>query len=162
MTQAPIVQKTLILGLGNPLREDDGIGLRVVQDLATRDLPDDVEIMDGGTRGLELVTLLEGRRRVIVVDAAEMGREPGDVKRFSMAEAHLPGTEKQLSVHSAGLGDALLLAEALGVLPQELVIFGIQPASLEWGTTLSPKLERTIPRVVGGILAELAKAAPLP
>ena len=162
MTRAPEVPDTLIIGLGNPLREDDGIGLRVVQDLATRNLPDDVEVMDGGTRGLELVTLLETRRRVIVVDTVEMGREPGEFERFSMAEVRPSGAEKQLSVHSAGLGDALLLAEVLGVLPNELVIFGIQPESLEWGTTLSPKLEQAIPRVVEGILTELAKAAPLP
>jgi hydrogenase maturation protease len=155
------MKKTLIIGLGNTLRKDDGIGPRVVQDLANHDLPKDVEIIDGGTRGLELVTLLEGRQRVIVIDAAEIGKKPGEIERFSLGEARLLDAGRQISVHSAGLGDALLLADALGVLPQAVVIYGIQPASLDWDPELSPELEQVIPRVVESILDELKTSAAL-
>jgi hydrogenase maturation protease len=125
-------------------------------------LPDGAEVMDGGTRGLDLVAVFEGRQRVIVVDAAELGREPGEFRRFTTAEVHLRGAGRQLSVHSSGLGDALLLAEALDVLPQELIIFGVQPAKLDWGAGLSPEVEEALPKIVRGILAELDRPAPLP
>ena len=65
---------SLIIGLGNPLRGDDGVGVRVVQALAERALPAGVEVVDGGTQGLGLVSLLEGQKRVILVDAADVGK----------------------------------------------------------------------------------------
>jgi hydrogenase maturation protease len=123
---------TLIVGLGNPLRGDDGIGMRVVQALGERELPSDVEVMDGGTQGLGLVPLLEGRQRLIVIDAAEVGRAPGQFVCFTPDEARLLGDDPWLSVHAAGLREVLFLAQALGMLPDEVIIFGVQPASLAW------------------------------
>jgi hydrogenase maturation protease len=147
---------TLVLGLGNPLRGDDGIGSRVVQSLAGQALPDGVEVVDGGTPGLGLVSLMEGRRRVIVIDAANVGRAPGEFVCFTPAEARLLGEDPHLSIHDAGLRDALLLAEALQVLPDEVLVVGVQPARLDWDDDLSPEVEATVPRIVGCILNKLA------
>jgi len=145
---------TLIIGLGNPLRGDDGVGVRVAQTLAEQTLPNGVEVVDGGTQGLGLVSLLEGQQRVILIDAAEMGKSPGQFVRFTMDEAYLPGEDQSLSIHAAGLRDALLLARALGVLPDELVIFGVQPASIEWDSVLSPQVEATLPDLIRAVLKE--------
>jgi hydrogenase maturation protease len=147
---------TLVIGLGNSLRGDDGVGVRVAQILAAQALPDDVEVVDGGTQGLGIVNLMEGRQRVILVDAADVGIDSGEFVRFTLDEARLLGDDRHLSVHAAGLRDALLLAQALEVLPDEVVIFGVQPANLEWDSTLSPQVEAALPSLVAAVLAEVA------
>ncbi|MFN2292165.1 MAG: hydrogenase maturation protease [Anaerolineae bacterium] len=146
---------TLVVGLGNPLRADDGVGARVAQALSEQELPGDVEVVEGGTLGLDLVNLMEGRRRVILVDAAEMGRTPGEFVRFGLDEVSLLGEDHYVSVHAAGLRDALLLAQVLGALPDEIVIFGVQPASLDWRDTLSPAVEECLPHLIAAVQAEL-------
>jgi hydrogenase maturation protease len=148
----------LVLGLGNPMRGDDGVGIRVIQSLAGQTLPDGVEVVDGGTQGLGIVNLMEGRRRVIVIDAANVGKAPGEFVCFAPADACLLGDDQYLSVHSAGLRDALLLAKVLQVLPDEVVIVGVQPATLDWDDGLSPEVEAAVPRIVGCILDELEAA----
>jgi hydrogenase maturation protease len=137
------------------MRGDDGIGMRVIQTLMAEALPQDVEVAEGGTKGLGLVNLMEGRRRVILVDAADVGLAPGRFVRFTTQEARLLGDDRPLSVHCAGLRDALLLGEALDLLPDEIVIYGVQPATLDWGDTLSPQVEAAVPGLVRSILDEL-------
>jgi hydrogenase maturation protease len=124
--------------------------------LQAQALPDGVEVVDGGTQGLGLVALMEGRRRVILVDAAEVGRSPGKFVRFTPQEARFLGTNQHLSVHAAGLREALLLAQALNVLPDEVIIFGVQPANLEWSNALSPQVKAVLPELVEAVLAEVA------
>ena len=148
-------RETLVIGLGNPLRGDDGVGVRIVQALATLQLPGGVEVVDGGTLGLELVSLMEGWQRVILVDAANVGRSHGEFVRFGLDEARLLGSSEQISVHAAGLRDALLLAQVLGVLPEEVVIYGVQPAHLDWDAELSPEVEAAVPKIARCILEEL-------
>lgn len=155
------VASTLVLGLGNPLRGDDGIGVRVVEALIANPLPVGVEVIDGGTQGLGVVPLLEGRERLIVVDAANLGQEPGAHKRFALNEVRFLGTDTQIVIHEAGLREALLLAEALGFLPQDTVFYGIQPGSLEWEEGLSAPVQVAVQQVTGRILAELYKSKPL-
>jgi hydrogenase maturation protease len=146
---------TLIIGLGNPLRGDDGVGGRVVQALAEQALPDGVEVVDGGTEGLGIISLMQGRRRVILVDAADIGQDPGQFVRFSLQEVRLLGDDEHLSVHATGLRDVLLLAQALDILPDETIIFGVQPASLDWDSALSPEVEAALPELSAAVLAEL-------
>jgi hydrogenase maturation protease len=146
---------TLVVGLGNPLRGDDGVGVRVAQALAAGALPPGVEVVDGGTQGLGLVNPMEGRGRVILVDAADVGRPPGQFVCFTLDEAHLPGDDQHLSVHAAGLRDALLLARALEMLPPEVIIFGVQPASLEWEEALSPQVEAALSGLIAAVMAEI-------
>jgi hydrogenase maturation protease len=149
------VPETLVVGLGNPLRGDDGIGVRVAQALIARPLPAGVEVVDGGTQGLALVNLLEDRRRAILVDAANVGRAPGEFVRFTPDEVKLLGEGRGLSIHEAGLRDVLLLAEVLGVLPAQVVILGVQPANLEWDQDLSPAVQAALPELVAAVLEEL-------
>ena len=159
---SPHRPSSAIIGLGNPLRGDDGVGVRVTELLAAQRLPQDVAVVDGGTQGLGIVSLMEGRQRVILVDAADVHEAPGQFVRFTLdevdllGESTLLGEQQQLSVHNAGLRDALLLARALGVLPQEVVVFGVQPAKMEWESTLSPEVEAALPGLLAAILAELA------
>jgi hydrogenase maturation protease len=152
---------TLIIGLGNPLRGDDGVGITVARALSERMLPAGVEVVDGGTQGLGLVSVMEGRRRVILVDAADVGQAPGTFVRFALHEARLRGDDQPLSVHAAGLREALLLAQALGTLPDQVIIFGVQPASVDWNDALSPEIKAALPALVKAVRAEALHRGPL-
>jgi hydrogenase maturation protease len=132
------------------------VGVRVIQALRAQALPDDVEVVDGGTQGLGLVALMEGRQRLILVDAAEVGRSPGEFVRFTPQEARFLGTDSHLSIHAAGLREVLLLAQTLDVLPDEVIIFGVQPANLEWSSALGAQVQAALPRLVEAVLAEIA------
>jgi hydrogenase maturation protease len=149
------VRHVLILGLGNPLLGDEGIGVRVVEELQGLELPDGVTVVEGGTAGLGLIGLMEGYQKVIIVDAADMGHPPGCVVRFTPLEAQLKTVEAPLSLHQIGLGEALTLAEALEVAPAERIIIGVQPRQVEMGAGLSPEVERAIPKIIRTILGEL-------
>jgi hydrogenase maturation protease len=149
------VKRTLVLGLGNPLLGDEGIGVRVVEELKGLTLPDGVTVVEGGTAGLGLIGLMEGYQRVIIVDAADMGHPPGRVVRFTPLEAQFKTAEAPLSLHQIGLGEVLALADALEVAPAELVVIGVQPSRVEVGTGLSPEVEGAIPQIIRIILDEL-------
>jgi hydrogenase maturation protease len=146
----------LILGLGNLLQCDDGIGCRIAQELERRALPDDVEVIDGGTPGVGLLNLLEGRRRAIIIDAAEMGITPGEFKRFGTADVLLTGSAQRISLHRTGIADALALARELKMPLPEIIFFGVQPARVDWQDGLSQPVQTAIPQVIKAILNELS------
>ena len=155
------MNETLVLGLGNPWRGDDGFGTAVIRWLQVRGLPPGVMAVDGGTPGLELVLTLAGDpkgrpyHRALIVDAADLGRAPGEWMRFTPAQAHLRADGARLSVHAAGLAEALALGEALGTLPEEVVIFGVQPAWLDWQPGLSAEAQAAVSIVGQAVLQEL-------
>lgn len=148
----------LVLGLGNALRGDDGVGPAVVDVLAGHaDLGEAVSVVDGGTPGLETVLYLQGCDRAIIVDAAEMGMKPGAWARFTTSEADLRGSYTGLrgTLHGAGLAEALELGEALGILSGDIVIYGIQPGEVGWSTGLSDVVQQSLPAVCAAIIDEL-------
>ncbi len=149
------MKPTLILGLGNPLQADDGIGCRAAEQLEKCTLPDNVQVLDGGTPGVGLVNLFEGRERVIIIDAAEMGREPGTVVRFQPEDVALTGSIDRVSLHRSGVADALNLARALSIELPEIVVFGVQPARVEWDAALSPAAQAAIPHLIDAVLTEI-------
>ncbi len=153
----PAAARTLILALGNPLRGDDGVGPAVAECLQKADLPPGVTVQDGGTPGLETALLLQGYDRVLIVDAAEMGREPGEWVRFTTAEVTLQADDLhgRVAVHYAGLAEALALAEALDLLPAEIVIYGIQPLNTDLAEALSAPVQAAVPAVCAAILDAL-------
>jgi hydrogenase maturation protease len=149
------VKHTLILGLGNPLLGDEGIGVRAAEELKELQLPEGVEVVEGGTGGLRLIGLMEGYQRVIIVDAADMGQPPGRVVRFTLSEVRFKTVEPPLSLHQIGLGEVLALAEALEVAPAEVIVIGVQPGRVEAGTGLSPEVEGAIPQIITMVFDEL-------
>jgi hydrogenase maturation protease len=150
--------RILILGLGNPLCGDDGLGARAAEMLSKKHLPDSVEVRQAGTPGWELPLLLEGWPRVILIDAVEMGLMPGARRRFNPEEVRLIATGKFFSVHEPDLATGLALAEALDLLPEELVVFGVEPESCEPGTKLNQKTEQALDGLVEDILNEVNKS----
>lgn len=149
------MKRTLILGLGNPLQGDDGMGCRIAETLQRQTLPDDVEVIDGGTPGIGLLNLFEGRQCVIIVDAAEMGMNAGEYRRFEPHEIVLTGSNQRFSLHRTGVIDALALARALNIALPKIVFFGVQPARVEWRETLSPAVQAALLRVIEAVLREV-------
>lgn len=150
-----VLRPILVLGLGNPLQADDGVGCRVIEALAGRELPSHVEALDGGTPGVGLLNLLEDRRRVIIVDAAEMGREAGTVVRFRSEDVTLTGSAERFSLHRTAVADALALAQALGLALPEIIFYGVQPGRVGWCDELGPEVAAAVPRLVDAIVAEV-------
>ena len=150
----------LVLGIGNILLKDEGVGVHAVRDLTARAergrpaLPDGVELYDGGTFGIDLLDTLANRRKVIVIDAVRADAAPGTVLRFTAADL-AQREEADLSLHQVGLCETLAMARQLGCAPEEVVIFGIVPATLEAGLEVSPQVAAVMPKVVELVLAEL-------
>jgi hydrogenase maturation protease len=145
----------LVLGLGNALMGDDALGVRAVEELRNRfRFPEEVNVLDGGTLGLDLLPRLEGVERLVIIDALEMGASPGTVFRLSGEEVPRAFASK-LSVHQVGVQDLLAVAELQGHLPGELVVWGAQPASVELGLELSSPVRKALPEVVAGVTRDL-------
>jgi len=146
----------LILGLGNLLLRDEGVGVHAVQALGERyQLPDEVEIVDGGTSGMELLDALCGRDHVIVCDAIRSDAQPGSVQRID--GDRLAGFfATRISPHQLGLSEVLANLELLGERPKRLTIIGVVPEALGLGTELSAAGRRGMEQSIDFILEDLA------
>ena len=141
----PDVKPILILGVGNLLLKDEGIGIHFVQKLQKEPLPPDVEVLDGGTRGLDLLMLMEGRKLVVVVDCARLGEKPGTVRVFGPKDI-VPERNRGFSVHGLNLASALEFGERLGKLPK-IFIVGVEPQSIEIQIGLSDVVKEALPAI---------------
>jgi hydrogenase maturation protease len=147
--------RVLVLGLGNAVMSDDALGGRVVAELQHRySFPEEVSVMDGGTLGLDLLPHLEGIDRLLIVDALEMNAPPGSVFRLE-GEAVPRAFASKLSVHQMGVQDLLAVCELQGHLPGELVVWGVQPGSLELSLELTPAVAAALGPLVAAVVKEL-------
>lgn len=129
--------RLLILGLGNLLCRDDGLGVLVAQAIAeTRDIPEGARVLDGGTLGLSLLPYLEDAERAILVDAIQADTPPGSIVRLE-GDAVGPAVAARLSVHQVGVSDLIEAARWRGRVPPTLVLLGIVPETIELGVGLS-------------------------
>lgn len=148
--------KNLVLGVGNLLLSDEGVGIHAVRRLVeTGALPEDVEIVDGGTAGLSLLVYLEGVDRLVIIDAVETGGPPGTMVRLAGDQVPAYMAQK-VSPHEITLPDFLAAARLRDLYPKEVVIWGVQPGSLEVGVELTPDLAAGLERLVGCVAAEFA------
>lgn len=156
MSAARSRRPVLVLGIGNILLCDEGVGVRVIEQMQKMHLPDNVELVDGGTAGADLMGVLAERQKVIVIDAVRADREPGTVLRFTADDLVRPGGVG-MSLHELGLGEALTMTRQLGCEPKDVVVFGIKPKDIKCGLELSEEIAASVPRVVELVLAEIAK-----
>ncbi|MDD2541694.1 MAG: HyaD/HybD family hydrogenase maturation endopeptidase [Desulfuromonadaceae bacterium] len=145
----------LVLGIGNLVMSDDAVGVLVAQRLQ-RDyrFADNVEIMDGGTLGLDLLPKLENITHLIIIDAVETGKEAGTCVRLYGQELPI-ALQTKISPHQMGLKDLLAVSELTGHLPKEMVLIGVQPGSIEMEIGLTADVEAQFNVLVSGVLAEL-------
>jgi len=156
--QAP--PRTLVLGLGNPIRSDDGVGVVALRCLEEDPrFPGTVGLLEGGTKGLELVAYISGMSRLLVLDAVDVGAVAGTIVCIRGTElCSLPGSG---NVHDLALADILNALRLLGQEPQETVLLGIQPRTTELGTSLSKSVETSLPLLVDAAIAQLSLWVPV-
>lgn len=149
--------RTVILGIGNIILSDEGVGVRAAEALtAAYELPADVEMIDGGTAGMELLGPLAGVDLLLVLDAIMAGRAPGTVVTLVGAEVPVFFRSK-LSPHQISICDVLAGLEFSGEAPKDLVLIGCEPQSLELGLELTPTIAAQLPKMVRLAVAELAR-----
>ncbi|NTU41903.1 MAG: HyaD/HybD family hydrogenase maturation endopeptidase [Nitrospirales bacterium] len=141
-----------VIGLGNILLTDEGIGVHTLNALQERySFSPEVELIDGGTMGLDLLPFLEGRDKVLIIDAVDFGKEPG-FTGMVRGEAIPSVLNSKISVHHLNLGDVLFSAKVMGIMPQEILLIGTQPASLAVGLSMTaeiaPKMETMVEMAV--------------
>jgi hydrogenase maturation protease len=161
--------RVVVVGIGNVLNGDDGLGPFVARTLqGAFDFPGDVEVVDAGTPGMDLVSMLHGTEAVILLDAVRDRGAPGDVRRYDRASILEGGVPTPMSPHEPGVRAALLTLEFRGGGPSDVVLWGAIPADLELGTRLSAAVRAAVPAILDGVLADLrrlgieARRAPSP
>lgn len=150
----------IVIGLGNPIMADEGIGSAVVGALAglaeAGKLPtENVEYLDGGCGGMYLLHSIAERKKVILIDCARMGLEPGAIRRFTPDEVQTVKQMTHLSLHEVDILRVLELAEMIGQCPEEIVIFGIEPAKIEPHIGLTDVLQRRLPDYLADIVRDI-------
>ncbi|MCL2717044.1 MAG: HyaD/HybD family hydrogenase maturation endopeptidase [Alphaproteobacteria bacterium] len=145
----------LVLGLGNSLLSDEGVGVRIVEALeAGFSLPDQVELVDGGTTGMELFDIVADRDCVIVADAVKASKAPGSVIRLENDDIRVI-FETHFSPHQLGLSDLLAALRLVDKAPSRVLVIGVVPESLELGLDLSPSVAAGRDQAVAMIVKEL-------
>ena len=148
---------TLVLGLGNILLGDEGVGAQVAQRLqALYRFPEGTRVVDGGTLALDLLPDVEDTDRLVVIDAVDMGGAPGEVVRI--VDDEVPAfLSMKVSPHQMGLADILSAARLRGRLPERLVLWGVQPGVIDTTLELSPPVAGRIDALMDGVLADLSR-----
>ena len=154
-----------VFGLGNILMSDDGLGPYVIKVLeASYAFPPDVEILDAGTPGLELSTILEDSGALIIVDTVRSDDVPGSVKTYRRDDVLEHPPAQRITPHDPGLKETLLVLELQGETPPGVFVVGVVPRSVEYGIGLSDEVRAAVPAAIEAIIEELAslgqKAAP--
>ena len=152
--------RTLVLGVGNAWRSDDGAGVAVAERLRPHAGRFDVLVQSG--EGTSLMAAWEGAPSVIVIDAARSGSAPGTVHRLDAAVDRIPSDFLHYSTHAFGVAEAIEMARALGTLPERLILYGIEGMRFEAGTGLTPPIADAVERVVEEIVAQVDVGASRP
>ena len=144
----------LVLGIGNTLLADDGVGLEVLE-LLRPELADDprIELVDGGTQGLMLLGLLEGRQSLLLLDAIQLGAAPGHVHHVSAAQRL--SFPRGTGAHAGNASELLDAAHLLGSLPARVELVGVEPSDLSTRVGLSPVVDAALPAALAVARSEL-------
>ena len=152
-------KKIVVLGMGNLLLRDEGVGIHVIRALQNSPLPTsvDLEIVDGGTSP-DVLHLTHEADKLVIIDAVAGGGEPGSVYRFQVEDI-TPEGQHIVSLHQIGLIESLETMEYMGARPKNSVIIGVEPKEIDWGLELSPELREEVPQIVGIVLEEIMEQA---
>lgn len=146
----------LVLGVGNTLLKDEGVGVHVARRLQDMDLPENVEVLEGGVLGLDLLDHLEEREKIIVVDAVDGDVGPGAIYRLTRKDIEVGNTRCLTSLHEIDLPQVFATADLMGIKIEPMVLIGVQPKDMSMGyDELTPEVEAAIPKVIELVLKEI-------
>ncbi len=143
----------LILGVGNTIQMDDGIGVHVIEEMKKNLLPENIDLFDGGTLGYDLLGIIEGREKIIVVDAVKGQQSPGTLYKFTPDD--VPRDNNYDSLHQLGIIEAIRLAGLQDKAPEQTVIIGVEPEVIDWGLSLTDTVKGKIPRIIDMVMDEI-------
>lgn len=153
----------LVLGIGNVLLRDEGVGVVVARALVEAQaagrvhLPRETEIVDGGTLGLDLLPMFQDASAVVLVDAVNLGQAPGTVTILRDDDVQA-AFSRHVSPHQIGVGDLVAAARLMGTMPERLTLVGIQPGDIAIGLELSEPVAAAVEVAVEAVRRELAPA----
>jgi hydrogenase maturation protease len=145
--------RTIILGIGNLLLADEGVGVHIARALRQEGLPENVEALEVGTAFLDALPEIERADRIIIVDAMRADHAPGTVYRVPFDDCVKP--ECIASLHGFDLSRTIYLAGR--ETPPEVIVIGVEPARIDWGTELSPEIQEMVPLILEAVRAEIAQ-----
>lgn len=147
--------KVTIIGVGNILLQDEGVGVRAIEMLRERfEFPEDVAIIDGGTMGLDLLPFIDNTDRLLLIDAIDLKKEPGSIGIIEDKE--IPAVMKtKISPHQIGLSDLFAVMRLLEKEPERISVIGVQPKSVQTGTELSARVRQSLNDLIGAIIDKL-------
>ena len=144
----------IIIGVGNPYRGDDAVGLFIARQLQGQ-VPANVEVHENFGEVASMMELFEDAQAVILLDAASSGSEAGRIFRFGAAKEKMPVELFRYSTHAFSIPEAVELARALGQLPPTTIVYGVEGKGFETGESMSPEVEASARKVVDLVLEEI-------
>jgi len=151
-------KKIVVLGIGNELLSDEGIGVHVVRELKKMNiLPTEIEVIEGGTEGFGLINIIIESDRLIIIDSLKGGSKPGTIYKFNIEEALNTPDLFKTSVHQIGILEVINLSGLIGKTPETTVI-GVEPMDVRAGMELSPEIKVKIPRIIELVREEIEQS----
>ncbi len=144
-----------VVGIGNILMGDDGVGIHAVLNLREMNLPESIEIFNAGTDAFYALESMEGRNKAIILDAYQGNNTPGTLYRFTFQKLGEWKHAYRLSIHDLNFIDILMGVKEAYTLPHEIVFIGMEPAVLDWSTELSSQARAALPMLIELVLREL-------
>jgi len=145
----------LVIGLGNTLLKDEGVGVRCVEYLKNSNLVEGIKLVDGANLGFDLLEEMKGFEKVVIVDAVDMGKEPGHIAGFDAEQILSLSSGKKFSLHEIGLVDVIQVGKRIGYNFSKVRIVGIQPGEVSWSDSLSETVIKKLPALAERVLKEI-------
>jgi len=144
----------MVVGIGNYILQDEGVGVHAINRLMEMDLPDGVELVDGGTHSYDLVDFFCQAENLIIIDAMQAGGEPGTMYRAPLEELGLRPQENCTSLNEMHFIEAVKMVNMMGHYPK-IIVYGIEPEVIDWGMELTPRIEEKLPRLTELVAEEI-------
>lgn len=146
--------KVMVVGIGNYILQDEGVGVHAINRLMEMDFPEGVEIVDGGTHSYDLVDFFCQADNLIIIDAIQAGEEPGTMYRAPLEEMGLKSEENCTSLHQLHFIEAIKMVNLMGYYPR-VIVFGVEPQVIDWGLKLTPSIAEKLPRLTELVAQEI-------
>ncbi len=147
------MEKKAVIGVGNLLLRDEGIGIHVIQEMRKMGVKN-IDLLDCATAGLDLLHIIGKYEKIVIVDAVKGGNKPGTIYKLGIRDINFEKGEA-LSLHEVNLTKTLEIGEKLGLLPEKIVLIGVEPKDLGFGMELSEEVKKSLPFVIDTTLKEI-------